>query len=345
MVHRAAEIVRAVEQDTLPPLLLATPTHSTGHVAAAELVRRLEVVEAAGAKPLAADFQQALLRLPRTPDPEAAQRAARLTSGAGAILAAWTCPEVEVRLEWTCTGADRHAAHAWHDRSHHHDVVPAPSAAAAPTGLPLVDLMLNVSPGRGETENLAWWPAMLPSHREVAAARLAPYLIRRPWDALEQARALAGAEGPAGAAFAAVLAHALGGPHRAEAVDLLLEVAARDELPAAEAGRQTGLLLAAGEQRMADVVASLDAAARRGAHAQVWRIAAAALPVLLPPPGERPCHGLATFVTLAITVADWCGARGEIPEVRDLAARRGSSGLLREARRLHRQLTGTATEG
>ncbi|MEV4179723.1 hypothetical protein [Nonomuraea sp. NPDC049709] len=36
-----------------------------------------------------------------------------------------------------------------------------------------------------------------------------------------------------------------------------------------------------------------EAAARRRAGAQVWRIAAAAVPVLLPAPGVRPRNGLA----------------------------------------------------
>ncbi|RVX46799.1 hypothetical protein EDD27_9703 [Nonomuraea polychroma] len=348
LLHRAAEILRAVEEDTLPPLLLATPTHSTGHVAAAELVRRLEVIEAAGAKPLAADFQQALLRLPRTPDPEAAERAARLTSAAGKILAGWTCPEVEIRLEWTCgNGGDDHD---WHDRDHHHDVRLVPTATAAPTGLPLVDLMLSVPQSSADAEHREWWPSMLPSHREVAAAHLMPHVLRRYWGdppvGPEEARELARAEGPAGAAFAAVLARVLGDPQMPASVDVLLEVAARDELPAAEIGHQIGLLVASGEVRMTDMVAPLDSAARRGAHAHVWRIVAAALPALLPAPGGRPRNGLAAFVTLAVTTAWWSGARGEIPEVRAMAARKGNSGLLREIRRLHDQLTsGTGQEG
>ncbi|GGS50058.1 hypothetical protein GCM10010156_05970 [Planobispora rosea] len=341
LVHRAAEVLRAVEEDTLPPLLLATPTHSTGHVAAAELVQRLEAVEAAGAKPLAADLQQALLRLPRTPDPEAAGRAARLTSPAGGILAAWTCPEAGIELEWTCANAG--GDHDWHDRSHHHSVHPVPTATAAPTGLPLVDLVLGVPRRWAEERHREWWPSMLPSHREVAAAYLMPYVIRRsrngPSAGPEPSRDLARAEGPAGAAFAAVLARDLGDPHLPGSVEVLLEAAARGELPAAEIGRQAGLLLASGEVRMTDMIAALDAAARRGAHEHVWRIAAAALPVLLPAPGGRPLNGLAGFVMLAATAAEWSGARGAIPEVRDMAARKGSSGLLREIRRLHERLT------
>ncbi|MGI5284551.1 DUF6493 family protein [Nonomuraea polychroma] len=348
LLHRAAEILRAVEEDTLPPLLLATPTHSTGHVAAAELVRRLEVIEASGTKPLAADFQQALLRLPRTPDPDAAERAARLTSAAGKILSGWTCPEVEIRLEWTCgNGGDDHD---WHDRDHHHEVRLVPTATAAPTGLPLVDLMLTVPQSSAEAEHREWWPSMLPSHREVAAAHLMPHVLRRYWGdppvGPEEARDLARAEGPAGAAFAAVLARVLGDPQMPASVDVLLEVAARDELPAAEIGHQVGLLVASGEVRMIDMVAALDSAARRGAHAHVWRVVAAALPALLPAPGGRPRNGLAAFVTLAVMTAWWSGARGEIPEVRAMAARKGNSGLLREIRRLHDQLaSGTGQEG
>ncbi len=223
-----------------------------------------------------------------------------------------------------------------------------PAATAAPTGLPLIDLMLNVPGYWTEAEHLHWWPSMLPSHREVAAAYLTPTLLQRYGDGpavRAQARHLARAEGPAGAAFSAVLARALGDRSTQEPVDVLLEVAARDELPAAEIGRQAGLLLASGEVRMIDMIAALDDAARRGGHAQVWRIAAAALPALLPAPGRRPRSGMTGFVTLARTAADWCGARGEIPEVRDMAARKGNSGLLREIRRLHDQLTGGAGAG
>ncbi|RGA04514.1 hypothetical protein DI270_013600 [Microbispora triticiradicis] len=351
LLHRGAEILRAVEEDTLPPVLLATPTHDTGHVAAAELVRRLEVIEAAGAKPLAADLQQALLRLPRTPDPEAAERAARLTSAAGGIVAGWTCPEAHVTMEWTCEWGHQ-GPHDWRDRSHAHHVRLAPAAVAAPTGLPLIDLVLSVPGHWAEPEHVHWWPSTLPSHREVAAAYLTPHLLQHYWYGpvvRAQARHLARAEGPAGPAFSAVLARALGDRNTREPVDVLLEVAARDELPAAEIGRQAGLLLVSGEVRMIDMVAALDEAARRGGHDQVWRIAAAALPALLPAPGERPRGGLTGFVTLARMAAEWCDARGEIPEVRDVAARKGNSGLLREIRRLHDRLTegtdGTGQEG
>ncbi|MFF0574423.1 DUF7824 domain-containing protein [Streptosporangium saharense] len=328
LLHRAAEVMLAVGENTLPPLLLATPTHDTGHVAAAELVRRMEVVEASGARPLAADLQQALLRLPRDPDPEAAARAARLTSPAGAILAAWTRPEAEVTL-------DRPREQG--------ETGPTPVITAAPTGLPLADLMFRASRRRDGDGHLDWWPSTLPSHREVAAAHLVPYALVGSWGTrtvrLEQARDLVRAEGPVGEAFSTVLARTLGDPRTSEAADVLVEAATRDGLPVAEIGRQAGVLVAAGRIKVADLTATLDTAARLGAHESVWRIAAAALPTLLPAPGERSRTGLAGFVTLAATVAGWCGARGEIPQVRDLTARRGGSVLLREVRALHDLLT------
>ncbi|GAA2856435.1 hypothetical protein GCM10010517_14750 [Streptosporangium fragile] len=89
VLRRHAEILVALREGTLPPLLLATPTLSTGHLDPAELVARIEELEAAGAAPLPGDLAQALLRLPRTADPAAAARAAALTSAAGREAARW----------------------------------------------------------------------------------------------------------------------------------------------------------------------------------------------------------------------------------------------------------------
>ncbi|MEO3829592.1 hypothetical protein [Actinomadura sp. B10D3] len=76
-----------------------------------------------------------------------------------------------------------------------------------------------------------------------------------------------------------------------------------------------------------------------GAYADVWRILAAALPVLCPEPGERPVHGLDRLIALGLRTARWTGARGAIPEIGELAARPGSSNTVREARALAAQLT------
>ncbi|MGJ6967746.1 DUF7824 domain-containing protein [Streptosporangium sp. G11] len=347
LLHRAAEIQMAVEEDVVPPLLLATPTLTTGHVEAAELVTRLEVIEAAGAKPLAADLQQALLRLPREQDPEAADRAGRLSSSAGRLVARWLSgariadPVVEVG--WS------HGGH-WHNdsaRNHSAEVKPVPSLRAPATGLPLVDRMFADPPRHGDGAHLTWWPSMFPSHREVAAAHLSRQLLHDQWHhpdvRTSHLRELARLDGPPGAAVSLVLARLLGDPDMPEAVDILLTMAGRGDLRAAELGRWMADLVEYDQTKLVHLTAALESVSRQGAHEEVWTAVAAALRSLLPQAGRRPRHGLTEFVALAATTAAWCRARGTIPEIEAMAARRGSSGLLREARRLHGLLT--AKEG
>ncbi|MEU4534487.1 DUF6493 family protein [Streptosporangium sp. NPDC023825] len=339
LLHRAAEIQRAVEEDVVPPLLLATPTLTTGHVEAAELVTRLEVIEAAGMKPLAADLQQALLRLPRERDGEAAERAGRLSSAAGRLVARWLSG---ARL------ADPVVEMGWaHPEHGYGEVRPVPSLRAPATGLPLVDRMFVDSPRHGDGVQPSWWPSMFPSHREVAAAYLSRQLGHDQWHHMAvrpgHLRELARLDGPPGTAVALVLARLLGNPDTPEAVDVLLTMAGRGDLPAAELGRQAAVLVEYDQIKLVHLTAALESAARQGAHEEVWTAVAAALPALLPRAGERPRHGLTGFVELAATTAAWCRARGAIPEIETMAARRGSSGLLREARRLHGLLT--AKEG
>ncbi|MEU4403622.1 DUF6493 family protein [Streptosporangium sp. NPDC023963] len=346
LLHRAAEIQMAVEQDVVPPLLLATPTLTTGHVEAAELVTRLEVVEAAGMKPLAADLQQALLRLPRERDGEAIERAGRLSSAAGRLVARWLSgarlADPVVEMGWS------HPAPG-HDGGRHHsgELRPVPSMRAPATGPLLVDRTFATPSGHGDGLHLAWWPSMFPSHREVAAAHLSRQLLNHPWYSpavqTSHLRELALLDGPPGAAVALILARLLGNPETPEAVDILLTMAGRGDLPAAELGRRAAALVAYEQIKLVHLTAALDSAARQGAHEEVWTAVAAALPAILPRAGQRPRHGLAGFVELAATTAAWCRAHGAIPEIEAMATRKGSSGLLREARRLHGLLT--AKEG
>lgn len=348
LVHRAAEIQMAVEEDVVPPLLLSTPTLTTGHVDAVELVARLEIVEAAGAKPLTADLQQALLRLPREQDLEAAERAGRLSSSAGRLVARWLAgariadPVVDVRWSYT-RGASEH----WFDDGepdHIDRVKLVPSLRAPATGLPLIDRAFRDPPRYGGAVHLTWWPSMFPSHREAVAAHLLPYLLDQ-WSLVRPSHLheLARIDGPPGAAVSLVLGRLLGNPDMPEAVDILLTMAGRGDLPAAELGRQVGLLVKRDQIKLAPLTAALESAYRQGAHEQVWTAIAAALPLLVPESGRRPRHGFPDFVALGVTTAAWCRARGAIPEIEAMAARKGSSGLLRDARRLHGLLT--AKEG
>ncbi|GAA4235889.1 hypothetical protein FHR32_008490 [Streptosporangium album] len=203
---------------------------------------------------------------------------------------------------------------------------------------------------------MAWWPAVLPANRDVVAAHYLPHLFTS-WDRPEvrpfYVETLAAAGGPAGEPMALLLASFLtrqtpdyrGRQDPEEGVRLLLLMAARGDLPEAALGRQIALLTRCTELKLSQATVRLQAAARLGAHREVWAVIRAALPHLLPGAGERPAGGVADLVALGVTVARWAGARGEIPALTPLAGRRSSSAFARECRRLHGLLTSAETGG
>ncbi|MEU8382093.1 DUF6493 family protein [Streptosporangium sp. NPDC048865] len=343
VLRRCAEVLAALEEGTLPPVLLATPTRATGHLDPGVFLARLEAVEAAGAEPLPADFQQALLRLPGTVDPEVAARAGRLTSVAGRRAARWLAEgpvEPETRVRWRFVeGASSHYAD---------EREPPPGAKlnpvawlrAEPTGLPLVDELLGEVSEHGWEEHgryMAWWPAVLPSHRDVAAAHHLPRLLRAwygPGVQPEHVEAIAACDGPVGEPTALLLAFFLAQRDPARGVRLTVRMAARGDLPADALGRQLALLTERTWVKLPHAVAGLEEAARQGAHREVWEVIRAALPHVLPGTGERPRSGAADLVTLGAEVARWTGARGEIPGLAP-PPRRSSSDFGRRCRRLH----------
>jgi hypothetical protein len=189
------------------------------------------------------------------------------------------------------------------------------------------------------------WPAILPSHREVVAAHLLPYLPEWIDDQRGQGAtllALAEADGPVGTATMTALAYGLAARHQRErsgAVDALLAFCGRGQLPAAELGTAVGALVGLEGLKLNRITDSLGDAARAGAYADVWTAIAAALPGLLPAPGERPATGLADLIALGTQAVEITGVRGRIPELAAVAARGGSSRLVREAARLNQSLT------
>ncbi|MEZ0074826.1 DUF6493 family protein [Planotetraspora sp. GP83] len=349
LLRRCAEILAALKDGTLPPVLLATPTSSTGTLDPGILVSRLEECEAAHAVPLAADLQQALLRLPRGAHPEAAARAARLTSDAGRTAARWLAgdclPDPEAGVRW---GYVEDACEHYFDErppGHIGQIRLTPLLKAAPTGLELIDELLTEPSKWTWYEHggcMDWWSSVLPSHREVVAVNLLPHLLyqwNRPGVYPVQAARLAAADGPVGAATALVLAYFLAQQDSADAVSVFLTMAARGDLPAAEIGVQLGLLIRWTWLKQQHVVNALESAANRGAHREVWQVLRALLPALLPASGEQPRAGLAKLVAFAATVAGWADARGEIPEVGAIAGRKNTSMFTQECRRLHDYLT------
>ncbi|WP_067173217.1 DUF6493 family protein [Microtetraspora niveoalba] len=333
LLRRLAEVYAALKADALPPVLLATPTSETGHLDPAELVARIEICEAAGVEPLAADLQQALLRLPRVIDPAVAGRAGLLTSEAGRAVARWAAggglPDPVTEVLWTESGAN---------------VRPVPQILAGPTGFPLIDELLRGPRQPGPVDRdayVGWWPAMFPSHREVAALFLAPFLGSPSSSAVypRHLGLIARAEGPVGDGTALLLGRFLLGKDPSEGAAALLTIAARGEPSGAALGRQAALLLVRTPCDPSRLISGLRHAALRGAHREVWEVLCHVLPMFLPAPGERALPPQTEAVALAADVAEWCGARGEIPAVAEAAARHRTSRLGKECRRLHTALT------
>jgi hypothetical protein len=195
------------------------------------------------------------------------------------------------------------------------------------------------------SDDFGWWPAIMPSHREVIAAHLltvVPRLTEGQWhhDTAVLPR-LAENTGSAGVAMAYVLAYGLAAEDataRAAATDALLTMVSRGQLPATELGLGIAQLVQRGVAKLNRLTGALRDATHAGAHAEVWTAVAAALPGLLPDAGEKPPPGLAGFCELGVETATAARARARIPELAAVAARGGASQFVRAARRLQRQL-------
>ncbi|WP_144070053.1 DUF6493 family protein [Nonomuraea indica] len=338
-LRRFAEVYQALVDGTLPPYLLATPTHANGRLDAAELVDRLEGYERAGVEALPVDLEQALLRLPRAVPPAVAERAAALTGTAGRAVARWMTdppaePRVTLRLE---------------ERGS--DVFVVPEIVAGPIRSAVLDEAFAHRRGDDGADALKALLSIVPGHRELVAAHavhqvLAGHGYGKPTAAL--LADLAAAEGPGGPGTALLAAHCLC-VEPEETLRPLLWLAASGGLPGAEVGAQLALLFRHDEARnsreyrtysVAEVLAVLEQAAWCGAHREVWQIMSGLLAGYLPGPGEKATVLHTRMTTFAVQVAAWADARGELPLIAELAARRRESGLVRQARRLHARLTG-----
>ncbi|WP_432920678.1 hypothetical protein ACQPZZ_20905 [Microbispora sp. CA-135349] len=340
--RRLREVVEMLERGRSVAVLLATPTAPTGHVDAEILVERMERLE--GAEPLQADFHQALLRLPREIESRAVVRAEGLTSQAGRVLAEWLRrgglpdPEVIVEME----AAQRPDADSGPD---HYGEVFVEITPPAGVPRPVAELCTGSRRILHDAGEALWWPAVMPSHREVVAAHLLETLALGIDDTRGGGHvlaALAHGDGPVGPATASALAIGMGNRHpgqRAAAVDALITLAARGHLPAGDLGRAVAGLADAGLVKLNRITSALDEATTAGAHAQVWRALLTALPPLLPRTGDRPRAGLGELLAVAVKAAALSGERGDVPGLAETAARGGSSRLVQEARRLQRQVS------
>ena len=356
-----------------PPLLLATPTTATGHVDPAELVARLQQAADIGWEPWAYDLQQALLRLPREPDPATVARARRLPTPAGRRLAAWLAdggmPDPEVaRVVRVVRGRQRWLPHASQPVADElarvfATVAPGPDPAgppalSAPPGIvhrlrpqrpPLAGLLCELAEpdhwGAWELGDwLGCWPALLPSHRDVIAAHLQPRLTQLPRGARGDGQllpALAEADGPVGPALMLGLANGLSARDpvdRAATVDALVLLAGRRQLDGPTLGAELAGLVALDMLHVGRVVLALRDVARSGAAGEVWAILATAIPGMLPPAVDRAPRGLPDLLALGAEIASAIDGCRAIPELTAITGHGGSSRLVAESRRLQRLL-------
>jgi Family of unknown function (DUF6493) len=355
LMHRMLEIATGIAAGPVP-LLVATPTATTGHVDPAVLLARLGQAATQRWQPWEYDLQQALLRLPREVDPEVAVAARRLGTPAGERLAGWlergglpdlALRRVEYRLQyWTPDGRAARSSEIT-------DLIvvpagPLPAGQQAPRSLAWMLLSLpDPRQDQGPAQRIerwdwaACWPAVAPSHRDLIAA----YLLR-PWlRAYEGAELplLAEADGPAGPGISLAIAGGLGAEDetaRAATVDGLLILARRGQLDGAAVGADIAALVNLGHRKLTRVIPRLRDAARAGAQAQVWDAIAAALPPLLDAALEKPAGGLADLVALGTELAPAGGGAAEpISGLAAYIAQKKGTRLAAEARRLHARLT------
>ncbi|SDL74649.1 DUF6493 family protein [Nonomuraea jiangxiensis] len=340
VLRRIREIIHLFERGATLPVLLATPTAATGHLDPETLLDRMERL--GDVEPLEADFQQALLRLPRQVDTALLVRAEKLPTRAGRRLADWLrdggLPDPEVR----CEVGQPYGINpdftlgVW-------------ASTAAPDGLPdWLRELCSARPANGYAaypDDVVWWPAILPSHRELVAAymvQVLPWLARRGGSRVDAVVALAHGEGPVGRATAVSIAACLAHPRpvqRAAAADALTVLAVRGQLPAADLGWAVAHLVRVGAVSLRQITAALADLVAAGAHAEVCRALTTAVPLLLPAAGEKTRSGLGELLSVAVQAAVLTGTRAEIPGLAELAARKGSSLVLQEARRLHRTIS------
>ncbi|MEV4140180.1 hypothetical protein AB0J72_49475 [Dactylosporangium sp. NPDC049742] len=323
--RRSVELAARLATDP-PPALLATPATVAGHVDPDRVLSLLRQADRDGWQPGPADLTQALLRLPRTVDATVVEGAARLASPAGRRFA----DHLRTAAAEPRTWVEEVPGQAYHSgrRIAMLDAAGLPADVADPRTAAQRVAAVHHQP------RLALWPMVTPSHREVAAAHIQPYLVTphgSPGTTFLEG--LTAADGPPGPAMSLVLAYLFGSSRqemRLAAADALITLAARPGWDSTVTGEQIGALSSDERIVLQRTVQPLTEAFKAGAHTAVWQATSAALPALLAA-AARP--GLADLLTLA---ADACpaGTRLDLPELPALAARPGRSRLAESARRL-----------
>jgi hypothetical protein len=333
------------------PFLLATPTWDTGLLEPDELVTRLAEYRRLEARPGAADFAQALLRVRRDDRATAATAAARaraIGSPEGYRLAQWLADEGPLLPVCRRRTAGVRILLELGELQEIQGLFPV---EFRPLGRPFTVFKDRSYCRHWDVAERRHWPAVVPGRRELVAARLLRDISMVSVDDSRSDAAilplLAEGDGPAGEAVHLCVAYGLGARHaedRLAAVDALLVLAARGQLDAGRLGADLGDLARRGAVKPSRLADSMRTAAATGAYATVWSVLRGLLPALLTDlavdgPGGGPIRGLGELLTVAADCAERSGARGDLAHLAGAAGRRGSSKVVAQARRLRLALT------
>ncbi|MFF4349932.1 DUF6493 family protein [Streptomyces sp. NPDC001530] len=333
------------------PFLLATPTWDTGLLEAEELVARLTAYRRLDARPGAADFAQALLRVrrdDRATAAEAAVRARALGTPEGYRLAQWLTAEgPELPMSRRRTSGVRILLELGELEEIQGQFPPEFRRLGRPLSV-FKDRWYCPHWDAAERQH---WSAVVPGRRELVAARVLGDLSSVAVDDSRRGAAilpvLAEADGTAGEALHLCVAYGLGARHTEDrlcAVDALLVLAARGQLDAGRLGDDLGQLVRRGAVKPLRLADSIRTAAATGANATVWSVLREALPILLADLATdaatgTPARGLGDLLAVAADCAERSGARGDLAHLAQAAGRRGSSKVVTQARRLRTALT------
>ncbi|WP_432172282.1 DUF7824 domain-containing protein [Streptomyces sp. Tue6028] len=347
---RLWEVAHRIRTDPLP-FLLATPSWSTGLLEPDELVARLAEYRRLDARPGAADFAQALLRVRRDDDGApvaAAARARALGTPEGYRLAQWlTAQGPRLPLSRRRTAGARILLEMGELDEIQGQFPPEFRRLGRPQSV-FKNRTYCPHWDRAERQH---WSAVLPGRREMVAARVLGDLAAAAVDDSRKEAAilplLAEADGEAGEALHLCVAYGLAArdpEDRLCAVDALLVLAARGQLDAERLGADLGQLVRRGCVKPLRLAESIRTAAATGAYATVWSVLRDALPILLADlatdgTGGSTTRGLGDLLAVAADCAERSGARGDLAHLARAAGRRGSSRLVTQARRLRIALT------
>ncbi|MEU0006000.1 DUF6493 family protein [Streptomyces sp. NPDC006314] len=351
---RLREVAYRIRTEPLP-LLLATPTWSTGLLEPEDLVARLAEYRRLDARICATDFAQALLRVrteDRTAAEEAARRARALGTREGTRLARRLTAATPGRPP---TRRRTKGVRILLEQGELPELLEGFPQEFHRLGMPVSAFTDRWRCDHWDDAIRPHWLAVLPERREPVAVRMLPDLAATAVDDDRGAGVLpllAESGGEAGEAVHLCVAYGLGARHaedRMAAVDALLVLAARGQLDTARLGADLGRLVRRGAvkpQRLAD---SARTAAATGAAATIWSTLRHTLPVVLaglstarPDASPVPARGLGDLLAVAADCAERCGAQGELPHLAHIAARKGGSRLATEARRLRAALVSEA---